>query len=294
MIVNAFQNNIKELATKYLVDIESHFGPAGFDALFYYGTIQDNNLVTKFRRVIEDLIAKNNEINKTLIIILHTGGGSIEATAKFVKIIRNFYNQVFFIIPDFAMSAGTVFSMSGDKIYMDYSSCLGPIDPQIFSNKEQRWVPANGYLNMFDDLMIKARANTITMAEVAMLQSLDFAFLNHCRNIKEVSNKLLQEWLVKYKFKDWNNHRDGRIVTEAEKITRASEIALNLGDNLHWKTHSRPIHISDLVQMRLKIEDYSQDENLKNVIRKYTDFMLDYIQSIDPNCPNFIHTKHFI
>ena len=32
--------------------------------------------------------------------------------------------------PDRAMSAGTIFALSADRIMMDYFSCLGPIDPQ--------------------------------------------------------------------------------------------------------------------------------------------------------------------
>ena len=54
---------------------------------------------------------------------------SVERT---VGIIRQHYFQVDFIIPDKAMSAGTVCALSGDNIYMDYYSQLGPIDPQFF------------------------------------------------------------------------------------------------------------------------------------------------------------------
>ena len=40
-----------------------------------------------------------------------------------------------FIVPDRAMSAGTVFALSGDAIFMDYFSVLGPIDPQVEREK---------------------------------------------------------------------------------------------------------------------------------------------------------------
>lgn len=38
------------------------------------------------------------------------------------------------------MSAGTLFALSGDKIYMDYSSSLSPVNPQVYNGTD--WVPA--------------------------------------------------------------------------------------------------------------------------------------------------------
>ena len=61
-----------------------------------------------------------------------------------VEITRYFYNEVYFVILDQAMSAGTIWAMSGDKIYMNYASSLGPIDPQV-ATPEGRWVPALGF-----------------------------------------------------------------------------------------------------------------------------------------------------
>jgi ClpP class serine protease len=51
-----------------------------------------------------------------------------------VTVIRKHYKTVNFVVPDYAMSAGTIFCMSGDKIFMDYASALGPIDPQVIPN----------------------------------------------------------------------------------------------------------------------------------------------------------------
>ena len=45
--------------------------------------------------------------------------------------------------------------LSGDEIYMDYYSRLGPIDPQV-NNQEGRQVPALGYLKQWERLQEKA------------------------------------------------------------------------------------------------------------------------------------------
>ena len=56
---------------------------------------------------------------------------------------------------------------------MDYSSSLGPIDPQVFNGKE--WVPALGYLDKVNEMIEKAKNNMLTNAEFLVLQSLDLA-----------------------------------------------------------------------------------------------------------------------
>ena len=67
-------------------------------------------------------------VNK-LVVMLETTGGFIEVVERIALSFRNHYKIVEFIVPNFAYSAGTVLVMSGDEIYMDYFSILGPIDP---------------------------------------------------------------------------------------------------------------------------------------------------------------------
>jgi len=119
------------------------------------------------REAVEKLGSKRN----ALAIILDTGGGIVEIVERMVTIIRHYYKEVIFIIPNRAMSAGTVFVMSGDRVLMDYFSCLGPIDPQI--EREGKLVPALSYLNQFEKLNQKASAGNLTSAEYALLSKLD-------------------------------------------------------------------------------------------------------------------------
>ena len=75
--------------------------------------------------------------NRELDIILVTLGGSAETVAYLVKQIRERFNHVAFILPYMAMSAGTIFCMSGDEIIMDESAFFDPIDPQVTWQKWQ-------------------------------------------------------------------------------------------------------------------------------------------------------------
>lgn len=103
----------------------------------------------------EELVNDPNKKDK-IFVILTTGGGSATAVERYVNILRKHYKEVNFIMPDFAYSAGTIFCMSGDYIYMDYFSVLGPIDLQI-QNKEGKFVAALGYLEKINELIEKLK-----------------------------------------------------------------------------------------------------------------------------------------
>ena len=281
-----FDSTIQEILNKRLEKLEQHFNA---DVIFYYGSIA-NSFEKPFRDFIEDL--KSDIVqHSTLCIILNTPGGSAETVEKLVKITRHFYDEVFFIVPDAAYSAGTIFCMSGDKIFMDYSSSLGPIDPQVFNGKN--WVPALGYLDKVEEMIEKSANNMLTSAELIMLREQDLAMLRRFEQARDLTIELLKEWLVKYKFKNWNSHSDESIVTNSEKITRAIEIARDLSNNKLWHSHGRSIDVAALTSiLKLKIEDYSNDLILKPLIRDYNDLICQYI--IRNNSDVFLHSRKFI
>jgi hypothetical protein len=261
--------------------------------VFYYGDIQPG-VLRVFRDVIEELKSEKRSKDR-LVIVLNTAGGSVEVAEKMVDIIRAKYKEVYFVVPDFAMSAGTVFCMSGDKIYMDYSSSLGPIDPQVYNGKQ--WVPALGYLNKVEEFLEKERNNQLTRAEFLILQSQDLAMLSQCEQARALTITLLKKWLVEHKFKEWDKHRTnpaklGQPVTKEEKEQRAAEIAGLLGDNKLWHSHSRMIGIETLRKdLKLKIEDFAEDPSLHALIRSYNDLLTEHIAR--NNYPSFLHSRKF-
>ncbi|ENB7446317.1 serine dehydrogenasease [Klebsiella aerogenes] len=243
------------------------------DIITYYGGITD---WAKFiyQPVIEDIgTSALQREHRFLVILLQTNGGSVESVEKMVEITRHFYHEVYFIVPDSAMSAGTIWCMSGDKIYMDYASSLGPIDPQVQSS-DGKWVPALGYLDKVEEIIEKSASGSITQAELMMVNNLDLAELRRYEEARELSKDLLKKWLVEYKFRDWQVHETsvsklGQPVTQDEKIERAREIATVLSDNKKWHSHSRTIGINTIVyDLRLKIEDYTEQHDMRLAINE--------------------------
>ena len=165
------------------------------------------------RTVVESKASASSR--KRLFVFLTTIGGYIQPVQRIVETFRHHYKHVSFVIPNHAFSAGTVLAMSGDAIYMDYYSRLGPIDPQVESDTGTQ-VPALGYLNRYERLLEKAQDGSITAAEVAILLNFDQAALYSFEQARELSITLLKEWLANYKFRDWNK-TEGRGVKVNKK-----------------------------------------------------------------------------
>lgn len=285
-----FDATIKSLLNDKLKKLEKHFDA---DVVFFYGEIH-LGLIRPFRDLIEDL-KKDGKKKDKLALVLNTAGGSAETAEKFVDIIRFHYKDVTFIVADFAMSAGTIFCMSSNRIYMDYSSSLGPIDPQVWNGTQ--WVPALGYLDKVEEMLAKAAGGTLSNAEFLVLQSQDLAMLSRYEQARNLTITLLKKWLVEYKWGDWNTHgtnpaKLGQPVTPEEKKERAEEVAKLLGDNKYWHSHGRMIGINTLRSLlRLKIEDFSTDRNLQPLIRSYNDLITEYIGR--SNFKVFMHSRKY-
>ena len=241
----------------------------------------DRNLLD----VIEAIDPKRDSIS----VILDTPGGIVEVVERMVTTLRTNYRDVTAIVPDQAMSAGTIFALSADRIMMDYFSCLGPIDPQI--EKDDKLVPALSYLTQFERLNKKADEGTLTTAEYALLVKLDLGELYQFEQARELSIELLVKWLSKYKFKDWHvTATQGKQVTDRMKEERARQIADLLNDTERWHSHERGIDIKTLrEEVRLEIDDLSDTPELRNNVRIYCDLLRDYM--IREDLYSVVHSK---
>ena len=227
-----------------------------------------------------------------IVVILDTLGGIVEVVERLVQIIRHHYCEVDFLIPDRAMSAGTVFVMSGNRIFMNYFSCLGPIDPQIV--KDGEYVPALACLNQYKQLCEKARAGELNTAELLLLDKLDLGELYQFEQARQLSHDLLAQWLSTYKFKNWETHSSTKkAVTADEKRQRATEIAEALSDNERWRSHGRMISRETLISdpIRLKIEKLEDTPNLSPALDDYVGLLKDYVQR--GQFSSFVHTREY-
>ena len=229
----------------------------------------------------------------TVALILNTPGGIVEIVERMVTAIRFVYGEVIAIVPDRAMSAGTILALSADRIMMDHLSCLGPIDPQI--ERDGSLFPALSYLNQFERLNRKSQQGELTTAEYALLNKLDLGELYQFEQARELSIELLINWLSRYKFKDWKvTETSKKKVTPKMRKKRAEQIAGLLNDSDRWHSHGRAIDMKTLQdEVGLKIENLENETNtvLHGQIREYFQLLTDYIHR--ENLLSFVHTKGY-
>ena len=279
-------HQIVQVVNESAVALEDELGS---DLVFYHGPIHPG-LFRTFRNFIEEVKQKSQRNENTVSVVLRTTGGSAETVERLVDVLRHHYATVNFIVPDMAMSAGTIWCMSGDRIYMDYSSALGPIDPQVMTPDGSGYLPALGYLDKVEELTAKPN---LSPADAVLLRGIDLGKLALFEQAKNLSIDLLKKWLVEYKFKDWAEHRTtnpGAPVTEDEKIARAAEVAADLANHKRWRSHGRALNVSRLRELRLDIDDYSANQSLRDKIRKYNDLLTSHIDRL--SMPYYFHSHH--
>jgi hypothetical protein len=233
---------------------------------------------------IEELKVLRNSKDK-LTVILETNGGYIETVERIANTFRNHYTVVDYIIPNYAYSAGTILVLSGDEIYMDYYSILGPIDPQVTLDDSDNSAPGMGYLAKFQEYLAKindpANPPDTTRAELAyLIKRFDPAMLFIIEQSVEHSKQLLREWLPKYKFKTWTvKETSGAPVTDADRQQRADEIATVLGDAKRWHSHGRGVGLKELEseEIKLKVVNYGKNVTLNRNISNYYGLLIDYM-----------------
>ena len=250
----------QEWLTARLMEIEKKVGK---DVIVIMGVVAPG-LDVAVRMALERL----KKPREASLVILDTPGGFVETAERISDTLRHFHKTVDFLIPNEAMSAGTVLALSGDAIWMDYFSRLGPIDPQV--ERDGRMIPGLSYQRQYANLINASRKGALTEAELTLLTKLDLAELHQIDLAAELSVSLIKRWLPRYKFKDWEKHKDGRAVQEEDKTKRAEEIANALNDHEKWGTHSRGIHMDVLRNdLRLVIDDFGKTPGLKDSVWRY-------------------------
>jgi len=238
------------------------------------------------RHEVENLHTDPKNRKDRLTVLVETTGGYIEVVERIYNVFRKHYDYVEFIVPNFAYSAGTVLVLSGDELYMDYYSILGPIDPQ-FETAEGQFVPGLGYLQKFEEMIETVNSASdpqSVRAQLAyLLNNFEPATLFNFEQAREHSISLLEEWLPKHKFKSWTEteSRKKKVTVKARRA-RAKSIAKILGDPEKWHSHGRGIGIKYLTDedIKLKIINFGENEELNQKIGNYYHLFSDYCMKI--------------
>ncbi len=189
--------------------------------------------------------------DQNLDLIIHSPGGYITAADAFVQYLRSKFSNIRVIVPQAAMSAATMIACAADEIVMGKHSSLGPIDPQfsMHTSLGVRMIPAQAILDQFERAKEECKDPAKLAAWVPMLQQFGPDLLVQCTNMSVLAFQLVREWLATYMFKD-----------QADRDAKAISVAGWLVNHGEFKTHSRHINRSILLERGLKITNLEDDK----------------------------------
>jgi ATP-dependent protease ClpP protease subunit len=186
-----------------------------------------------------------------LDLILHTPGGDLPAAESIVHYLRQMFGfDVRAIIPQIAMSAGTMISCACKEIVMGKQSNIGPFDPQLGG------LPAHGVLEEFAKAieMVKADPQSTPIWQT-IISKYHPTFLGECEKAIELADLVVRSWLV-----------TGMFGGDENSLTKAENIVLALNDHAGTKTHSRHLHIEDAMNIGLKVVQLEDDPELQDLV----------------------------
>ena len=194
-----------------------------------------------------------HEMDRTagLDLILHTPGGEIAATESLVDYLRSMFGtDIRAIVPQIAMSGGTMIACACKEILMGKHSNLGPIDPQFAG------IPAHGVVEEFNRAKKEIREDVSNIPIwQPIIAKYNPTLIGECEKAIAWSTEMTSEWLSTGMFK-----RDD---AKEEKIKRILE---ELGDHALTKSHSRHISVERCRNMGLHVLALEESHELQEAV----------------------------
>jgi membrane-bound ClpP family serine protease len=188
---------------------------------------------------------------KGLDLILHTPGGGVSATESIVYYLRAMFGKdIRAIIPQIAMSAGTMIACACKEIIIGKHSNLGPIDPQLGG------LPAHGIIEEFErakEEVIKNDKAIYVWREI--LQRYSPTLIGECQKAINWAEQIVSDWLKTGMF-EGNPDADNIVGT----------IINELGSHAKTFSHSRHIHADKLKAIQLNITELESDNILQDKV----------------------------
>lgn len=202
---------------------------------------------------INGLMATIHKMDRTkgLDLVLHTPGGDIAATEAIVSYLRlMFGTNIRAIVPQLAMSAGTMIACSTKQIVMGKQSSLGPFDPQ------NGGISAPAVLDEFKRA-IKEITNdpACTPLWQVIIGKYHPTYLDSCHRATVMAKEIVGGWL-----------KTGMFEGDEDAAAKAEKIVSSLSDHDEHKTHARHLNVDQCETFGLKIIRLEQDPMLQDLV----------------------------
>lgn len=248
------QQAVDLVRRKYLAELNAH---TGRNVIAYYSGWLNRPVGTPNVQLGDDdmnaFMAAVHQLDRTkgLDLILHTPGGDIAATEALVRYLWTIFDKnIRVIVPQLAMSAGTMIACSAKQIVMGNQSSLGPIDPQIFG------MPAQAVLDEFDMALTNIKSDPASIPLWQQIVSRYHpSFLVECVQAISWSKTMVGNWLLENMFED-----------EESKEVIVTSIITRLSDHAETATHARHLSLQTCQELKLKIVKLEDDNVFQDLV----------------------------
>jgi hypothetical protein len=188
--------------------------------------------------------------SKGLDLLLHTPGGDVAATESLVDYLRSMFTDIRAIVPQIAMSAGTMIALSCREVVMGKHSSLGPIDPQF------NGLPAHGVIEEFNRARLEIQQSP---AAIPLWQPIIAkyppTFVGECAKAISWANEMVERWLV-----------TGMFAQEEDPAGAAARVLAELSDHALTLSHSRHISMEKAQELGIKVAPLEDDQDLQDKV----------------------------
>ena len=224
--------------------------------IYYSGWLQ-------FKNQIESLINDDDkngfmttiqglDRSKGLDLILHTPGGDLAATESIIDyLLRMFHQDIRAIVPQLAMSGGTMMCLACKSIVMGKQSSLCPIDPQLDG------IPTHGVIEEFNRAYKECKSDPDKIPVwQPILNNSKPTLIGKCQKVITWSEDLAGTYLSNKML------RGDKKKDQKDKIASILKV---LTDHSFTLSHTRHLNI-DICEQLLKIERMEDNQDFQDAI----------------------------
>lgn len=189
--------------------------------------------------------------SKGLDLLLHTPGGATAATESLIDYLRKMFgNDIRAIVPQLAMSAGTMVALACKEVVMGAQSSLGPVDPQIFG------LPAHGIIEEFNRAAEEIRLDqTRIPVWQPIIAKYNPTLIGEAQKAIDWSTQMVKENLI-----------SGMFAEDYDAEEKATQIVEELGSHELTLTHDRHISLERASELGIKVARLEKDDNFQDAV----------------------------
>lgn len=186
-----------------------------------------------------------------LDLILHTPGGDIEATRALVEYLYQMFGKdITVIVPQIAMSAGTMIACSAKEIIMGKQSCLGPTDPHF------NGLPAMGILAEVDRAIQEIKQEPLKqIIWQQVFAKYPPAFILNCERAVAGARAMVKEWL-----------KNNMLRSSVDPEHCSEQTITNLMDYDRTSGHNHHFLLNKCKAMGLTIVELENNQRLQDAV----------------------------